>query len=166
MEEIWKDVPGYEGLYQVSNIGNIKSLPKRRVKEDKILKFNINVRHNYASVVFTKDGIKKSLRVNRLVALAFIPNPKNKCFVNHIDSNRLNNRIENLEWVTVKENSEHALKNGRVPIGECSYFSKLTNEQAKYIKYSNKSPKELLREFNISSGAIYHIIRGRTWKHI
>lgn len=116
--EIWKDIEGYEGLYQVSTYGNIKSLPKVRrngtgtyIQKEKLLKPS-NTSTGYKKVELCKDGKRKSFKVHRLVAIAFIPNPDNKPEVNHIDGNKINNNIDNLEWVTSSENSVHAYETG------------------------------------------------------
>lgn len=115
MEEIWKDIQGYEGLYQVSNLGRVKSLARldtrgQRVSE-KILKLGKH-RAGYFRVNLYKNGKMKQYLVHRLVALAFIPNPENKEQVNHIDGNKQNNVIENLEWCTHSENIQHAYRTG------------------------------------------------------
>lgn len=106
MEEIWKDIKGYEGLYQVSNLGNIKSFEFRNnrgiFKREKIL--YKSTRSGYYTVNLCKNTIRKSKQVHRLVAEAFIPNPLNKKIVNHIDFDRKNNKVENLEWCSQKEN--------------------------------------------------------------
>lgn len=115
MQEIWKDIVGYEGLYQISNLGRIKRLKKLIVLqnggkyylEEKILKPGKNSR-GYNLVVIKG----KALRIHRLVAETFIPNPENKQQVNHKDGNKNNNRAENLEWCTCKENVNHAIKIG------------------------------------------------------
>ena len=119
MEEVWKDIKGYEGLYQVSNFGNVKSLRKRidkgkchRYFNEKILK-PIETNKGYLRVKFCKDRKIKKIRVHRLVAEAFIKKPELE--VNHRDGNKKNNKIENLEWVTKKENLQHAWKNGLHP---------------------------------------------------
>ena len=102
MGEIWKDIPGYEGLYQVSNLGNVKSLFRYRRK------LSIQTQPNgYKAVVLYKNGNKKFKLVHRLVAEAFIPNPYKKPAVNHLDENRGNNVVSNLEWVTNKENQNY-----------------------------------------------------------
>lgn len=112
--EIWKDVVGYEGKYQVSNIGNVQSL-KSRWGERSIPHVMVpqlsgagTEQIKYLRVLLTKNGQSKKILVHRLVASAFVTNHDNKPHVNHIDGNRLNNRIENLEWCTHRENMSHA----------------------------------------------------------
>ena len=107
MNEIWKDVKGFEGIYQISNKGRLKSF-KQHAK-GKILS-NKNKNGDYLSIVLCKGGKVRSTRIHRLVAEAFIPNPNGKPQINHKDSNRQNNNVGNLEWVTAKENSQHAIK--------------------------------------------------------
>lgn len=105
-KEIWKDIEGYEGLYQVSNLGRVKS----KLRKGRILK-PINTK-KYYSVILCKNSTTKEIYVHRLVAYAFIPNPQNKPFINHIDGNKQNNYVENLEWCTQSENCRHAYKIG------------------------------------------------------
>jgi hypothetical protein len=110
MEE-WRDIPGYEGLYQVSNMGRIKSLRK---EYEHIMKLQV-IRNGYLSVPFTINRTSRLLKVHRLVAMAFIPNPDNKPEINHKDGNKQNNIAENLEWSTRKENIKHGYKKGLYP---------------------------------------------------
>ncbi len=111
MEEEWKDISGYEGLYQVSNLGNVKSLNFGRLGRPQNLK--IGEHHTgYRIVVLAKNKVRKTKLVHVLVASAFIPNPENKPCVNHIDGNKSNNFIGNLEWVTRSENTQHAIRTG------------------------------------------------------
>lgn len=118
--EIWKDIQGYEGLYQVSNLGRIKSIPHlikankdggKRITEGKILSQNKGW-HNYMWVALCKEGKTKTFSVHRLVAIAFIKNLNNYPAVNHKDGNKSNNNESNLEWVSNSENQLHASKNG------------------------------------------------------
>ena len=103
MKEEWKDIENYKGLYQVSNFGNVRNHNK------KISQFNSK---GYLCVSLYKNNQKKNLRVHRLVAQAFLENKYNKREVNHIDGNKHNNCLSNLEWVTSKENKEHAVEIG------------------------------------------------------
>ena len=106
MKEIWKDIENYEGLYQVSNLGRIKSI--RKMKKQNILK--LGTRNTYNVINLMKNGKARSFQVHRLVAKAFIPNPENKPQVNHINGVKNDNRLENLEWVTRSENTIHAYR--------------------------------------------------------
>lgn len=120
MQEIWKDIPGYEGLYKASNFGNIKSLKriaKKEYKGNRIVKEKImlGTKNNdgYLKVHFKNNEkcIDKGLFIHRLVAQTFIPNPDNLPQINHKDGNKLNNSIDNLEWCTNLYNQQHAWKN-------------------------------------------------------
>ena len=104
--EEWRDVVGYEGIYEVSNRGNV-----RNKKTLRIIKSSISY-HNYVRVPLRKNGKDRKLFLHRLVADAFIPNPENKEIVNHINGNKQDNRIENLEWCTYSENNVKAIKDG------------------------------------------------------
>lgn len=112
--EVWKDVVGYEGLYQVSNIGNVYSC-----RQMKSLHPANSYSNGYSLVLLYKDGTRKMKGVHRLVAEAFIPNPNNLPIVDHKDGNKRNNCISNLEWVTQKENVRRCIEKGQ--------FSKMKN---------------------------------------
>ena len=107
--EIWKDIDRYEGLYQVSNFGRVKSIGYGK---ERVLKAGVNSR-GYLNVVLFKDGKGKSFTVHRLVAIAFIPNPENKEQIDHIDTVRTNNRVSNLRWCTQEENQNNSLTKKR-----------------------------------------------------
>lgn len=113
--EVWKDIVGYEGKYQVSNLGYIKSLEMwtgdKYIKRNKILRGSLN-KNGYYYVSLSKDGKVKKYKVNRLVAQAFIDNPYNLPITNHIDGDKTNNCASNLEWTTQSENLKHAYRTG------------------------------------------------------
>ena len=115
MQEIWKDIPNYEGLYQVSNLGRVKSLPRLHGtiywKNEIILKINI-ARNGYAGVFLQKEKSKKRVSIHRIVAQTFLENYDEKLQVNHKDGNKLNNNIDNLEMMTASENQQHSRKLG------------------------------------------------------
>ena len=111
--EIWKDIEGFEGLYQVSNLGRTKSLNYNHTKKEKILKPSLNEK-GYLLVNLYKEGKGRSYLVHRLVAQAFIPNPEDKPQVNHKDEDKTNNKVENLEWVTSKENINYGTRTERM----------------------------------------------------
>lgn len=110
MDEVWKEVNGFEGKYWVSNLGRVKN------KKGQIIKQHLtsdNLYHNryYRVSLWKKKYDSKNFRVHRLVAEAFIPNPDGLPYVNHIDGNKLNNRVDNLEWCTPKYNSNYKPRN-------------------------------------------------------
>lgn len=114
--EVWKDIRGYEGIYQISNLGRIKSL-HRDCRNGRILNPAKN-NSGYLRVALSNNGKIRYDSIHRLVAEAFISNPKKLPEVNHIDGNKLNNSVENLEWVTKGENQIHAYKTGLRKITE------------------------------------------------
>lgn len=107
--EVWKDIEGYKGLYQVSSWGRVRSF----YRGGRVLKCRKN-RDGYLLVTLCENGNVKDYSIHRLVTQAFIPNPQNKSEVNHIDENKENNRVENLEWCTRKENVNHGTRNLRI----------------------------------------------------
>ena len=107
MEEVWKDIPWYEGKYQVSNLWNVMSLNYGGTKKSKIMAFSVSWKW-YCIVQLSIWGKKLMRRIHRLEALAFIPNPENKPQINHKNWIKTDNRVENLEWVTASENAKHA----------------------------------------------------------
>ena len=115
-DEIWVDIKDYEGLYQVSNKGRVKSLKRiarhssggNKILKEKLLKQTVNKR-GYVVVTLYKDGVSKQFKIHTLVAVAFIPNVENKPYIDHINTIKIDNRVENLRWVTEKENSNNEL---------------------------------------------------------
>lgn len=111
MKEIWKDIEDYEGLYQVSNLGNVRSLNYNGTHKIKEMAHQL-MRKGYLRVHLSKNNKSKRISIHRLVAETFIPNPNNLPQVNHIDGNKQNNCVSNLEWCTNLENQRHAWNNG------------------------------------------------------
>ena len=111
MEEIWKDIKGYEGRYQISNYGNIKSLKRNGCSGGMI---KTEKRHGYLRVRLWKESTVKNYSIHKLVAISFLPNYDNKPFINHKDGNKENNFVGNLEWCSQKENMVHAYENGLI----------------------------------------------------
>jgi len=179
MEE-WKDINGYNGRYQISTMGRVKSTERIRISgandsckmliPEMVLKEKIN--HGYSHVNLYDNGKCITHKVHRLVALAFIPNPDDKPEVNHKDGDKSNNNDWNLEWSTSLENKFHAKSTGLLlPMsGEKHYLSKLTEVQVREIrdKYATKnySILQLAKEYNMSHQPIHNIIKRVSWKHV
>jgi hypothetical protein len=168
MEEIWKDIVGFEGLYQVSNLGNVKRLVSERVFEERLIGRSID-RYGYVKRVLSKNGNNNYFTEHRLVALAFIDNPLNKKTVNHINGIKIDNRVENLEWCTNEENMKHAIETGlKDQKGIKHHKCKLTEEQVLEIRKIGYSQTRtfLSKKYGVSRTNILGIIRGNFWKHI
>lgn len=139
--EIWKDIRGYEGIYQVSSAGRVRSLDRTvhfsdgrfRKYKGQILKRESRTSSGYKQCILKVNGFSKYAYIHRLVAQAFVNNPENKPEVNHINGNKLDNTAENLEWVTASENDYHAVATGlRKPSEKqkkvASYYGKLNGK--------------------------------------
>lgn len=123
MKEIWKPIKDYEGLYEISNFGNVKILARNYTRYNYLTKrYNIikvkekitqgTINGGYRRICLTKNKVEKNKHIHKLVAEAFISNPNNYSYVNHIDGNKQNNYIDNLEWCTLYQNNTHAYKTG------------------------------------------------------
>lgn len=143
--EIWKDIEGYEGEYQISNMGRIKSL-KRKVPY--IMSLVLGRTNMYYSIGLTKNGIKKQYSIDRLVAKAFIPNPNNLPEVNHIDENTKNNFANNLEWVSHSQNIKHSAHKQSYPVGQYDLNNNLIQ---KYPSLAEAERQTGIFRTNISS---------------
>lgn len=161
-EEIWKWIIGYEDIYMASNLGRIKCLPRTwivrcggiRKRSEILMKPWINS-NGYYFIGLMKDGKRKTIAVHILIAKLFIENPYNKPEVNHIDTDKSNNRADNLEWNTRLENAEHAVKSGR-------YRRKLSDDDVIFIRNNYKEKRysqcELSKMFDVSPATICEIV--------
>jgi hypothetical protein len=163
MTEVWIDISGYEGLYQVSNLGRVKSCERKvahypkglRLVKEKIMKQSI-VRGGYCMVELSKNNTQKCKIVSKLVAVAFIPFEKNDLEVNHKDGNKKNNNVENLEWLTHKQNQEHAVNNKLYKMSPI--FKVDINGE---IIESYNSIGEASRKNNLIGGNIWAVCEGK-----
>jgi hypothetical protein len=179
--EIWKDVVGYEGHYQVSNIGAVKSVA--RIVESRKGVFG-NKKEIFLKPTKTKKGylriklckvvceksIENNFYIHTLVAKSFLENPLNKPQVNHINGIKYDNRVENLEWVTGSENVRHSLDNNlKIPQkGSENGMSKLTEKQVLEIRKigRTKTLKEVAKIYNVNMSLISLILLNKIWIHI
>lgn len=168
-KEVWKPVKEYEGLYEVSSFGRIKSFyGYYSGGYGRILKPILNKKDpDYYRIGLNKNGIATKLLVHRIVACNFIENPLNLPCVNHKNFNRLDNSVKNLEWVTYQENNDHAKLGGKYKTGEDHGASILTQDQVNNIRWlflSKTPPPEICNLYNISNSTFYHITNNETWK--
>ncbi len=163
--EIWKDVKGYEGRYIVSNLGNIISIDYRKRKTRKYLTPTFNKRRGYLSVMLSFNNNQKRITVHRLVATAFHDNPENKSAVNHIDCDKRNNKANNLEWVTSKENNHHAIKMGRININ-LSKTKRRDILEIRKLRNSGVSCAEIAKKFDVHLRTIFRIAKKDTWANV
>ncbi len=166
----WKDVQGYEGVYQVNKLGEIRSLDRHTKigwRKGRVLK-GVKGNNGYLRLTLCKNHIKKNFTVHRLVALTFIPNPDKLEQVNHINGIKSDNRVENLEWCTASENTYHAYKTGLTSKkGSKNNNAKLTEEKAENIRELLKegmSQGKIADIMGVCSSTISLIKTGKIWR--
>ena len=170
MKEIWKDIIGYEGLYQVSNLGRIKSLPRNgTVKEQKILKQTLDT-NGYLTIGLHKNNKAKKINIHRIVAETFVANINNYNIINHKDGNKQNNRVDNLEWCTQKHNIKEAIRLGlQIPYNKKPVFQydKNGNFIKKYNSVCEAERKTKIFQSNISKCCLKqrHSAGGFVWRY-
>lgn len=153
MNEIWKDIKGYEGLYQVSNTGRVK-----RVATGRVLKGSKNA-GGYITVKLSKHGVTSTKTIHRLVAETFIPKPENKPEINHIDEDKTNNKVDNLEWSTRKENINHGTRTERM--GKTRSISIIaTNIKTGEVE-EFYGTSECARQLGLNTPSITNVLKGR-----
>lgn len=166
MNETWKPVLNYEGLYEVSDLGNVKSCITTQSRRKGLLKPYL--KNGYLAVNLYDNTGYKHYYIHRLVASAFITNPNDFKEVNHKDCNKQNNCINNLEWCDRYMNLQHSYEKGLKRTGERHGGHKLTWESVYYIRknYKKCTVNELCKKFNVSCYCIYNVINGKTWKEV
>lgn len=179
--EIWKDIKGYEGVYQVSSLGRVKSLDRisynPRYGECKLKGQMLKACPNsngYLGCSLVINGITKHFRIHRLVAMAFLPVVSNKLEINHIDGNKANNKLSNIEWCNRSENITHAFRLGlkKAPKGVINGECKLTEKQVLEIRQQYLGVRKgvsmdyLALKYNISRSQVSRILKRQSWKHI
>lgn len=177
MKEIWRPIEGFS-RYEVSNFGKVKCqdyMTQSRSVNGNAYKKRVNGKvlaertkdNGYVYTCIVDDSlVPKTVHVHRLVAKAFIPNPENKPFINHIDNIRANNFVSNLEWCTRRENINHMLKQNRQAFGERAGSSKLKVKDVLFIRESKLKREELSKMFGINKCYIRNIKKKITWKNI
>lgn len=181
MSTLWFDVPQYDDRYQIEQSGQVRSKRRhvnspicggKRLIGGRVLKPQLV--KGYPAIQAMINGVRRTIYVHRMLAETFIPNPEGKPCINHIDGNKANNAIDNLEWCTHQENMDHAYRNGLVqPVqsgpGEMSGAAKLCNEKVRVIKRRLKAghrQSDIAQDYGVAKGTIGFIARGETWSHI
>lgn len=175
--EIWKDIEGFEGNYQVSSKQRIKSVKRKiempngffRTVFERIMKQYES--RGYLKVNLRFDNKQNLLLVHRLFAKAFIPNPNNLPYLNHINGIKTDNRIENLEWCSHLDNMRHAFKTKLIPSGEDNHNSKLSNNKVLVIKRlmlmnPNFNQSAVARKLGVQRSIINGIVKKRKWNYV
>jgi len=187
MNNIWEPVYEYEGLYEVSRFGDVIGIDRTVIRKTtlknglyveqelkikgRILKPDIS-NQGYYMVSLFKNGKSTRFYVHRLVGVAFVDNPNNLPQINHLDSDRLNNFYQNLEWSTQKQNMQHCVKMGRHKPSYCKGEqcgnSKLTEKQVLEMRslHYKVSYRNLAKMFGVSDVTVHRILKRRIWKHI
>lgn len=173
--EVWRDIKGYEGLYQVSTYGRIKKLAGvnilDRTTKERIMS-PLTQRLGYIQIGLTKDRKRSFPLVHRVVAETFIPNPNGYPEVNHLDGDKKNNSVDNLAWCSKSQNMRHAVDTGLKPSskGENNGQSKLTEEEVKEIKRLLKdgviSQRKIAERYKVTPALISLIKKLKAWKEV
>lgn len=175
--EIWRDVVNFEGFYEVSNYGNVRSVDREIKYEDgrvysyksKILSFN-NTKQGYYSAHLYKNCVRKNRKVHIIVAETFLPNPLGLTDVNHKDGNKLNNHVDNLEWTSRLQNMQHGFSTGLINNTGTNHGNNIySDEQIIHVKrllVLRRPHKEIEAVTGVKKGTIEQISQGRQWTHL
>ena len=176
MKEIWKPVVEWEGLYEVSNLGRVRSLQRETTHKNgtvqpipqKMMKLSVAT-NGYIRISFNKPGAVKNVMVHILVINAFVgPCPKGQ-EVGHLDGNRKNNNLENLRYMSKQCNAAFCIEHGTDPVGSRNPNSKLTDTDVRFIKTLIRDgfrPRHIAKIYGVTASNIGHIKSGRQWGHI
>lgn len=174
MEEIWKRIPNYS-KYEASNLGNIKTFNWKNTGQERIMKPALDPNGYYRTVLIRDDGKYATVKVHRIICQTFLENPDEKPAVNHKNFIRNDNRLENLEWCSFKENTVHSFQGDRRKYKGGSSCSSLTDEQVieirKNYQYgkktkSGKTKKEIAEEYGTTFSVIKNIVQNQNYKHL
>lgn len=180
----WVQIPGYEGRYEISTCGRVRTMA--RIAPRTVSGFSSPVRvkrkelrpssepGGYPAIELTNEAGRRRLYMHRLLAQAFIPNPLNLPVVNHIDGDKTNNALQNLEWCTHAQNAAHASKAGLLPKGligpgEKCPAAKLTDEKVREIRRrvaAGETQRAVAKEFGVTYGNVSLIVNRGTWSHV
>lgn len=178
-KEQWRPVVGYEGFYEVSSAGRVRSLNRRvghingftRVQEGRVKSTRARAAYGYPLVNLSRGAVKRAWPVHRLVCEAFHGRrPSESHQVAHYDGNPTNNHIDNLRWATAKENTEDQIRHGTLVVGTLNGMSKLSPAAARIVRAMDRSGNytrvEIGRMFGVTPGCVYCVCAGKTWKNI
>jgi len=174
--EVWKDVPGYEGFYQVSNLGRVKSMARIRIagrggaqQLPERLKKPGKTKFGYIVVGLYRNSKCKQCWMHRLVLEAFIGPRPHKMETRHLDGDKTNNRLENLKWGTIEENWEDKRRHGTAPVGERNGQAVLTEDAVRKMRIMHKqghSRSHIARIFKVGGNTAARALSGETWKGV
>ena len=173
IKEEWRAVPGYYGLYEVSSLGRVKSLARKREGDGKLIPERIiegNTSLPYKRCFLSKDGKTKTYYIHRLVAFAFLGNyTEDGLEVAHNNGNPLDNRVENLRWTTSKDNAADKVKHGTINKGVrhgCAKLTEMDVKVARFLRSEGFTLQAIADKLNISNSHTYQIVSGSRWSHI
>lgn len=171
--EIWKDIPEWEGLYQASDLGRVRSYDKKCparfgkpvLRRGRILK-PVAKGERYLAVTLSNGSNRKQFFVHDLILKTFVGDKPKGYQVCHVNDQKTDNRLTNIRYGTAKDNSDDAIRNGVKPRGESHGIAKLTNKDVLEIRNCPTSNKDLALKFGVTESHIWGIRNRRTWKHL
>lgn len=169
INEEWRDIQGYEGVYQVNPIGQVKRIGGGSGAVRGLVLKDFDNGHGYRYISLSKDGKGRNYYIHVLLATAFIPNPERKPQINHRNGQKSDNRLENLEWVTLSEQMIHAYGTGLAPSGEYNHMAKLTEYEVGVIRrlhMAGVARPVIASSFGISKATVHRIVHRELWRNV